>query len=104
MTEFVYLTFPFIAGLILGVLFFGGLWLTVKKMVVARMPALLFLGSFVFRTAITLSGFYYMSLGNWRRLLICGFGFLVARFAVIYYTKSKNEMHLQYKKENGHEA
>src|SRR5580658_1998864 len=100
MTEVLYLTFPFIAGLLLGTLFFGGLWLTVKKMAVARMPALLFLGSFVFRTAITLGGFYYVSLGNWQRLLICGIGFLVARFGVIYFTKSKSAMQVQLKKEN----
>ena len=34
----------FIAGLILGTLFFGGLWLTVKRLVASTRPALLVLG------------------------------------------------------------
>ena len=38
----------FIAGLALGTVFFGGLWLTVRKAVVSKKPAMLIFGSFVF--------------------------------------------------------
>jgi F1F0 ATPase subunit 2 len=104
MNEALYMIVAFIAGLLLGTLFFGGLWLTVKKMVNARMPALLILSSFVLRAGVTLAGFYYISLGNWQRLLICVFGFIAARYIFMYFTKQANKVHIQLKKEDSHEA
>ena len=80
----------FIAGLILGTLFFGGLWLTVKRLVASTRPALLVLGSFVLRIAIVLIGFYFISAGSWQRLLIALMGFILARFLVIYFTKANS--------------
>lgn len=104
MSEVLYMILSCITGLMLGAIFFGGLWFTVKKIVNARMPALWVLSSFVFRAGITLLGFYYISLGNWHRLLICVFGFIVARFVVIYFTKSIDEKKIQLKKEADHET
>ena len=46
------------AGLALGLIFFGGLWWTVRKAVASRQPALWFLGSLLARMAIVLAGFY----------------------------------------------
>ncbi len=86
----------FIAGMALGVLFFGGLWLTVKAAVSSTKPALLILGSFVVRIAIVLMGFYFIGAGNWQKLLFALFGFVIARFLVIHFTKSK---HLTEKRE-----
>lgn len=77
-----------IAGMAAGGLFFGGLWLTVKKGVRMKNPALLFTGSFLLRTATTLTIFYYVSSGNWQRLLACTAGFLAARYLVTYFTGS----------------
>jgi F1F0 ATPase subunit 2 len=104
MNESIYMVLAFIAGIILGLLFFGGLWLTVKKIVTAKKPALLFLGSLFFRVSITLIGFYYISLGNWQRLLICLVGFIAARYIIIHLTKPGDEKQIQLKKEAGHEA
>jgi F1F0 ATPase subunit 2 len=95
---------PLIVGLLLGVLFFGGLWLTVKKLAVSKMPALLVLFSFVFRISIVLAGFYFVGLDDWKKLGMCLIGFIVARFAVIHYTKSVDEKTTQIKKEVVHEA
>lgn len=94
----------FIAGLALGTLFFGGLWLTVKKAVTAKIPALWIFGSFFLRISITLVGFYFISSGNWKRLLICVAGFIVARTLVIHFTKSVDKKQIQLKKEVSHEA
>ena len=91
MNEILYSILTFITGLLLGTLFFGGLWFTVKKAVTSKKPALWFVGSFLFRTGITLIGFYYTSLGNWQRLLICMLGFIVARLVIIYLTKQNKE-------------
>ncbi len=79
----------FLAGTALGVLFFGALWLTVKKAVTSKKPALLILLSFVFRITIVMVGFYFIAEGNWQRLLIALVGFVIARFAVVHLTKAK---------------
>ena len=66
MNEMFILILIFLAGLALGTLFFGGLWLTVRKAVGSTKPALLILGSFVFRIALVLIGFYFIGAGNWQ--------------------------------------
>jgi F1F0 ATPase subunit 2 len=70
-------------GIGLGVVFFGGLWLTLLKLPASRWPTLLMLGSLVGRTAITLAGFYLVMDGNWQRLLACVLGFVLARQLLI---------------------
>jgi F1F0 ATPase subunit 2 len=104
MNETIYMIFAFIAGLVLGTLFFGGLWFTVKKAVTAKIPALWIFSSFFLRIGITLVGFYFISSGNWKRLLICVTGFIIARFFVIHFTKLADEKQMQFRKEVGHEA
>ncbi len=104
MNETLNMGLAFIAGLIMGTLFFGGLWFTVKKAVNAKVPALWIFGSFFLRMGITLIGFYFISSGNWKRLLICVAGFIVARMLVIHFTKSIDEKKMYIKKEVIHEA
>ena len=104
MNEIVYMILAFIVGLFLGIIFFGGLWFTVKKLVTSKLPALWFLGSFILRVSITLIGFYYISTGSWQRLLICVAGFITARFAVIHFTKLSEEKQVLLKKEISHET
>ena len=104
MNEIVYMILAFIVGLLQGTIFFGGLWFTVKKLVTSKIPALLFLGSFILRVSITLIGFYYISSGSWQRLLICVAGFITSRYSVIYFTKSNNEKRVLLNKEVSHET
>jgi F1F0 ATPase subunit 2 len=82
MNETLLVILAFIAGLALGILFFGGLWFTAKT------PAIWFFSSFFLRVSIVLIGFYFVSNGNWQRLLTCLLGFVVARFIVMYFTRS----------------
>jgi F1F0 ATPase subunit 2 len=70
------------AGVFLGAFFFGGLWWTVRTGVAAKRPALLFLGSLLLRTGITVAGFYFVSGGHWQRLLAGLLGFAMVRFIV----------------------
>ncbi len=91
-------------GLLLGTLFFGGLWLTVRKTVTTKQPALLIAGSFLLRTGITLLGFYYIGSGNWQRLMICLLGFIIARLIIIRLTRPTIKQTFNVKKEAGHEA
>jgi len=82
MNEVFNLTLPFVEGIILGVIFFLGLLWTVKKVVSAKQPAFLCLGSFFLRMAIVLAGFYFAAGGHWDRLLVCFFGFIIVRCIV----------------------
>ncbi len=70
------------AGLLLGTIFFGGLWWTVRRGVASQRAALWFLGSLVIRTGVSVAGFYFVSGGQWDRLLACLLGFTIARFLV----------------------
>jgi F1F0 ATPase subunit 2 len=71
-----------LAGLVLGLLYFGGLWLTVRRIACSKRPALLMFGSFAVRLLVTLFGFYFVMDGRWERLLACLSGFLVMRFVL----------------------
>ena len=75
------------AGLGLGSLFFGGLWWTVRKGVTSNQPALWFFASTLLRTGLAGAGFYFVSHGDWRKLLACLLGFLIARFAITRFTR-----------------
>ena len=79
------------AGLLLGAIFFGGLWWTVRKGLSSRQPALWFLGSMLLRVGIALAGFYFVGRGDWRRLLACLLGFVIARFIVTWLTRTPVE-------------
>ncbi|WP_158969138.1 ATP synthase subunit I [Paraglaciecola sp. L3A3] len=79
-------------GLGLGAMFFGGLWWTVNKGVMSAHPAVYLLTSLLLRMGLTLGGFYLIvtsDLGqpSWQLLLVCLFGFLIARFIVTRLTK-----------------
>ena len=73
------LTLAWLAGGALGTLFFGGLWWTINKVVSAKNPAVWFFVSLLLRMSIVLAGFYFVSGGQWQRLLLCLLGFIMAR-------------------------
>ncbi len=79
------------AGVLLGAVFFGGLWWTIQRAVLSPHPALWFLLSLLLRTAITLTGFYFVSRRDWRSMLACLVGFLLARVAVSRFTRATVE-------------
>lgn len=84
MNEWLTLALAGMAGLLLGAIFFGGLWWTVRLGVASRRPALLFLGSLLLRTGVVVAGFYLVGDGHWQRLLACVSGFVIARFIVTW--------------------
>ena len=77
-----------IAGMVFGAMFFGGLWWTIRKGVSSTRPALWFSVSLLLRTTLTLGGFYVVSDGHWKRLLVCLLGFTIARLIVTRLTRS----------------
>ncbi len=83
MTDLLALSFDFIAGVLIGAIFYGGLWWTVRR-ICAKAAGLWLAGSFLVRTAIALAGFYAVARGAWHGTAACLVGFLVARIAVTY--------------------
>jgi F1F0 ATPase subunit 2 len=88
MNETLMWVFAWAMGVLLGVMFFGGLWWTVRKGVLSKRPALWFFGSLLLRTGIALTGFYFISGGRWERLLVCLLGFVMARLIVTRLTRA----------------
>jgi len=88
MNSVLFLALALMAGLLLGAIFFGGLWWTVRKGISSKSPALWFLGSMVLRMGIVLAGFYFVGQGDWRRLVVCLLGFIFARIIVLRLTRT----------------
>jgi F1F0 ATPase subunit 2 len=88
MREFLMLALACAAGVGLGVLFFGGLWWSVRRAVSSRLPALWFAGSLLVRVGVVLAGLYVVSRGDWKRLAASLVGFLAARMAVMRIVQS----------------
>lgn len=80
-----------IAGMLLGVVYFGGLWWTVRKALVSPKPAQWFVVSLLLRLGLTLPGFYLVAGADWKRLLACLLGFIIARVIVIRLTGGSME-------------
>lgn len=72
-----------VAGVVLGLVFFGGLWWTVRRGMASPRPALWFFGSLVVRVALTLGGIYLVAGDQWQRMLAILLGFWLARVVVM---------------------
>ena len=88
MNEALALIFAGLGGGLLGGIFFGGLWWTIRSGVLSSQPALWFLGSLLIRMSIVLVGFYLIGQGRWERLVAGLVGFIVARLLVTSLTRS----------------
>jgi F1F0 ATPase subunit 2 len=76
-----------LSGVLLGAMFFGGLWWTVRRGLLSPVPALWFSASSLIRAAVLLGGFYVVSHAEWRRLLACLLGFFLARVVVMHVSR-----------------
>ncbi len=66
-----------VAGMGLGLVFYGGLYLTVTHGLRSPRPGLWFFGSFLLRMSLVLTGLYFVSEGQWQRIIACLSGFIV---------------------------
>ena len=83
--EIAALTLAFFTGIVIGTVFFGGLWWTVSK--AARRAALRFLISFLLRTTFVLIAFYLVGAAQPERLLACLLGFMMSRLLIVRLTR-----------------
>lgn len=72
-----------ITGALLGLVFFQGLWLTVRRLEQTRHPIVWMLGSLLLRFGLVLVGFFLLARqGDWRLLLAAVAGFSLARLLI----------------------
>jgi F1F0 ATPase subunit 2 len=91
MSESLSVILALVAGILLGMFFYGGLWWTVQRGMSSKQPALLFTGSLFVRTLVVLAGFYFVSHGDWHRMVACLLGFFAARIFVTWFTRARPE-------------
>jgi F1F0 ATPase subunit 2 len=91
MSEFLILVLASVAGVMLGLFFYVGLWWTVKKTMISSQPALWVFASMVLRMGVALTGIYFVSGGQLKPLLACLTGFFIARIAVTRLTRLRQE-------------
>ncbi len=93
-----------LAGVLLGIVFFGGLWLTVRIGLRSKNTGLIFTGSVIVRMAIILVGFYYIGANNWQKMLVCLGGFLITRIVITRITQKQDQPGNTFIKEVGDET
>jgi F1F0 ATPase subunit 2 len=83
MNAWLALILSFAVGIILGLVFFWGLWATVNRLDRKRHPAIWMLGSLLLRFGLVLLVFYLLAqhLG-WQHVLAAAAGFTVTRILV----------------------
>jgi F1F0 ATPase subunit 2 len=89
MSEFPFLLLSLASGFAIGSVFFIGLWLTTRRVLQSRHPAMLALGSFLARSLVAVGGFYLIARrGDWRAVIAAVIGFLAARFLAMRFHRN----------------
>ena len=68
-----------LAGAGMGVVYFGGLWLTVRALPASPHPVLVALVSLWGRTAVVVAGLTLLMDRRWQNVIVCLAGFVAAR-------------------------
>ncbi len=82
--QYNHLVLSFLLGLVMGALFFGGLWWTVQKMTTSSNPQLISGVSFLLRAAVVMGGFYLLVDYGMPGLIAALAGFIAARTYIAY--------------------
>jgi F1F0 ATPase subunit 2 len=90
MPEITPLILSLIAGGALGMIYFGGLWHTVRKLPETQKPFSAMLWSFAVRTGIVMTGFYFAMGGHWEQLVAALLGFILIREVFIRRIGTRN--------------
>jgi len=80
------LSFSFVAGVLLGLFLFGGLYLTVRDLPSTERPLYRLILSFLARMIITLAGMagvLWVSGSRWEAIALCLIGLITARTLLV---------------------
>ncbi|NPV63789.1 MAG: ATP synthase subunit I [Methanotrichaceae archaeon] len=70
-------------GIALGIFYFGGLWITTRRLPGSSQPALLALSSFLVRSLICLLGFYLVVGNGLTSSLLCLAAFILTKMVMV---------------------
>ena len=87
----------FTIGIILGIVYFGGLYFTVVNINKAKYPGLLMALGFILRMAVLLGVFFYISKNGYKNMIYALIGVIIVR--VLMTVKLKNQPTNSTKKE-----
>lgn len=73
-----------LAGFGLGLVFYGGLWMTVRALPKSEHPIMLSLLSFWGRTALVITGLVWAMARRWQNAVACLAGFALARIVLAW--------------------
>ena len=74
-------------GILLGIFFYAGLWLTVRRLATTRHPFALILGSLILRMSVALAGFLVVLSGRWQNAAAALVGFTGARLLLTLWSR-----------------
>jgi F1F0 ATPase subunit 2 len=80
---FLLFVYPAIVGLGLGLLYYGGLWLTLRKLNQLRQPALWLSLSLLLRMFAVVAVLYLLFADSWQQLLMALLGMLITRTVLV---------------------
>lgn len=76
-----------IAGIVIGVFFFGGLQWTLRNYLNSSYAGIFLTISMLIRMGFAVVGFYFVGQGEWRQILVCLVGFLISRTLILKFSK-----------------
>ena len=76
------MTLAIAGGVALAVFYFGGLWLTVRRVAMSPRPAVLTFGSFIVRGVVVVAAMVWIARVHWQLLLAAMAGFVLVRVIV----------------------
>jgi F1F0 ATPase subunit 2 len=74
---------PFVLGGLIGLVYFLGLWETVRRLPEAKSPHRLMILSFAARTILALGGFFLLTDGAWERMAAAVLGFFIVKTVLV---------------------
>ncbi|MDY0235547.1 MAG: ATP synthase subunit I [Gudongella sp.] len=83
------------AGIILGLLFFGGLYITIQKLETAKNPALIMILSFILRMVVLVISFYFISKSGYKEVLFALAGVILTRFVMTFRMRGEKKERLK---------
>jgi len=83
MNESIFMILSLASGILFGLFYFGGLWLTLKHIPDSKQPALLTAFSFLGRSLVCLFGFYLISGNGLEAIAFSLAGFMLSKFVLI---------------------
>jgi F1F0 ATPase subunit 2 len=75
-------------GICLGAVYFGGLWITVELLPAFQRLTLVIVVSYLIRITLTMAGFYYILVIDWKQFVSCAIGFILVRQLIMRRVRS----------------